>query len=672
MRRPSPLKLAPITFFLLLAPLPALAIDTDGDGIDDPFDNCTLVANNQLDSDLDGFGNACDADYVATGGVQPGDNLTGGPDFAVLAGRWGCRWDDGTGCWDALAAAVDSNDDGVIGGPEFATFVTYFGKSPGPSGLACTFSVPCTPPVPLPGLPVVQAKPADYSAGYDQAAIDSALVACGAGCNLQLLASVYEDIVMIVGAFPDGFAMFGFRDNLDVDDLDDIGESVLRAPLFHDLGHAWASLIHISAAAPDGMIFQDFTLDGRKHEQLPPIDTVSQAPDTIADQELVTLSTGFWGLDNDDRANGTVQRLTVRDFASTGISLGNMTNWLVDENDVAGIGCNQLYEKCGDQITAPEGVLNWDDLDDAGSNPPGNKRSGIGIIIQDGSSDSIATNNAIERCTKFGLEIFGNFCSHSNATRRVRLRDNVVRNSREGIVLNGGCEHTIDSNEVYDSFIAHGSYAGPFGWGFQCGKGLGTVWTNNHAEGGAVGGYALHCVSDDIIFTGNVSVNNCVFSGQVLPNPQGTDLSVFGGIPDETVQPERLDIEDFTSIGGLCRAAIEIRRRSDVHIWNSNLEGGQDYGIIITETSDFEIETTTFTSSQAAGAGDIGVWFNRYQDNPANQPFDPMANVLVQPTTTVSGYDSEYLFEAPLALNDGDDIAYCSDESPPPPGCDPP
>ena len=60
------------------------------------------------------------------------------------------------------------------------------------------------------------------------------------------------------------------------------------------------------------------------------------------------------------------------------------------------------------------------------------------------------------------------------------------------------------------------------------------------------------------------------------------------------------------------------------------------------------------------------------EDNPANQPFDPMANVIVQPTTTVSGYDSEYLFEAPLALNDGDDIAYCADESPPPAGCDPP
>ncbi|MEM6640629.1 MAG: proprotein convertase P-domain-containing protein [Pseudomonadota bacterium] len=37
--------------------------DTDGDGVDDTVDNCTLVANpDQRDTDGDGFGNLCDAD----------------------------------------------------------------------------------------------------------------------------------------------------------------------------------------------------------------------------------------------------------------------------------------------------------------------------------------------------------------------------------------------------------------------------------------------------------------------------------------------------------------------------------------------------------------------------------------------------------------------------------
>ncbi len=39
------------------------AIDTDGDGVADDTDNCTLVANaSQTDADGDGYGNRCDAD----------------------------------------------------------------------------------------------------------------------------------------------------------------------------------------------------------------------------------------------------------------------------------------------------------------------------------------------------------------------------------------------------------------------------------------------------------------------------------------------------------------------------------------------------------------------------------------------------------------------------------
>ena len=42
---------------------PATAPDTDDDGFTDDVDNCTAVANTgQVDSDGDGYGNACDAD----------------------------------------------------------------------------------------------------------------------------------------------------------------------------------------------------------------------------------------------------------------------------------------------------------------------------------------------------------------------------------------------------------------------------------------------------------------------------------------------------------------------------------------------------------------------------------------------------------------------------------
>ena len=37
---------------------------SDGDGLLDPFDNCSRADNaDQLDTDADGIGNACDADF---------------------------------------------------------------------------------------------------------------------------------------------------------------------------------------------------------------------------------------------------------------------------------------------------------------------------------------------------------------------------------------------------------------------------------------------------------------------------------------------------------------------------------------------------------------------------------------------------------------------------------
>lgn len=48
---------------LLFLTSPALAVDTDGDGVDDTLDNCSQLFNpDQRDTNGDGFGNACDAD----------------------------------------------------------------------------------------------------------------------------------------------------------------------------------------------------------------------------------------------------------------------------------------------------------------------------------------------------------------------------------------------------------------------------------------------------------------------------------------------------------------------------------------------------------------------------------------------------------------------------------
>ncbi len=110
---------------------PALA-DQDGDGIDDASDNCLAVANaDQLDSNQDGYGNRCDADFDDDGDV-------GLSDFALLKLSFGTRTGDPG--WNP---AVDASGDGVVGIDDFGFFRKAYGSPPGPSGLACAGTIPC-------------------------------------------------------------------------------------------------------------------------------------------------------------------------------------------------------------------------------------------------------------------------------------------------------------------------------------------------------------------------------------------------------------------------------------------------------------------------------------------------------------------------------------------------
>lgn len=121
--------------------------DMDTDLVPDAFDNCTELANgpgegsNQVDSDQDGYGNACDADYrfedVDPGGV-PDDFLVTTGDFPIFLGAF-------TG--SAPNAATDHNGDGLTTTADFSTFLAQFqGTSELGPGLACAGTVvPCLP-----------------------------------------------------------------------------------------------------------------------------------------------------------------------------------------------------------------------------------------------------------------------------------------------------------------------------------------------------------------------------------------------------------------------------------------------------------------------------------------------------------------------------------------------
>ena len=96
--------------------------DTDGDGIPNELDNCTLVANaSQCDSDGDGYGNRCDGDLT-------GNGFTNAQDAVVVRARLGAPSTAPT--FDA----ADLNCNGFINAQDTALFRQLLGKPPGPSG----------------------------------------------------------------------------------------------------------------------------------------------------------------------------------------------------------------------------------------------------------------------------------------------------------------------------------------------------------------------------------------------------------------------------------------------------------------------------------------------------------------------------------------------------------
>jgi hypothetical protein len=112
------------------------ADDRDLDGVVDAADNCLTVANSsQRDSDRDGFGNDCDADFDADGIVDFDDWVAVERSLGATLGS------------PLYREELDVEGDGVIGIPDHTAVAIAFGERPGPSGLGCAGLTPCGPHV---------------------------------------------------------------------------------------------------------------------------------------------------------------------------------------------------------------------------------------------------------------------------------------------------------------------------------------------------------------------------------------------------------------------------------------------------------------------------------------------------------------------------------------------
>jgi hypothetical protein len=108
--------------------------DTDGDTVENAFDNCTTIANpSQADADHNGCGDVCQPSKDCNG-----DLVVGIGDVTLAAGQFG-----GPG------ACCDLDGNGVCTIGEVTVIAGNFGKPIGPSGITTAQCDPascqCTP-----------------------------------------------------------------------------------------------------------------------------------------------------------------------------------------------------------------------------------------------------------------------------------------------------------------------------------------------------------------------------------------------------------------------------------------------------------------------------------------------------------------------------------------------
>jgi hypothetical protein len=71
---------------------------------------------NQRDTNGDGYGNVCDADFN-------NDNIVGPADLSTFKAAFG----------SSISPDQDLNGDGIVGPGDLSRFKSYYGKTPGPS-----------------------------------------------------------------------------------------------------------------------------------------------------------------------------------------------------------------------------------------------------------------------------------------------------------------------------------------------------------------------------------------------------------------------------------------------------------------------------------------------------------------------------------------------------------
>jgi hypothetical protein len=478
--------------------------------------------------------------------------------------------------------------------------------------------------LPRPDLPVVDVVDAAAPFGiHDQSDIDLALAMCGNGCNLHFLAETYHDVALDIGPFADGFAMFG----------EGQASTVLRAPLYGISG-PWDYMIDIRSDAPDGMIVQELTLDGRRDEQNPPRSADCESGYANYIRRTYAIHAGTPVV----REGGVLRCLEIRNFLQMGILLSAVDRWTVSDNWIHDIGCHDFDQFCGPQWEE------WGCIEP--DNVPHRRVNGYGIYLATDSRNVVVSNNTVEGMSKMAIQvenILAGGCGTPRYATDNLVLGNTVRQSADGIVVNGGCR-TIIEDSLVEGMLATGNESLETGAGIVCAAGGcdGMELRRNVSRNNQSSGYQIRGPGN-VLFDSNESYDNC---GGTLANVG--DLEIRNGAG--------ATVTNHLSFGSeSCFAGAHISSYADARVTNSSFSSGSLFGLRIHMSRDVEIDRVTVEASSSSVIGtSLGTDLER---------------VFVQANVDMIGFDQEVDFNAGM-LDDGDSVAYCRLESvPPTPQC---
>jgi hypothetical protein len=652
---------------ILLAPAASGAADADGDGVIDGADSCSELANpNQRDTDADGYGNACDADFDQ-------DGIVGWPDRAAVEQAFGARVGDARYDRD-----LDLDGDGAIGSHERLQAAQRLGSPPGPSGLACAGEVPCRAGLVwielaeealsravrlawrsaspalffdverralggafervgrvwgsqtsivdrgaaggglAPGtyeyrvsgggpwsdtrrvalaeecagqpatsllLPVVEIADHEPDGDHDGDDVAAALAACSRlrGCVLRALPVAYVDVNLEIGGYdvPRGLVVEGHG-----------SASVFRSRVFSERDHdpdlcpvgtpapcyvprPVFSIAHPAADALDGVRFRNFRIEGGKREQPDP-----GVPLSLWDHWGIVLT------DSGSTDRGCVHNVTASGFLHGGIGLRGASDWILENNSVQDVGCQDDLTPCDALERTPEYL-----------SIPGVQSQGHGIFLGTQTRGTVVRNNRVARTTKYGIAaVFG--------ASGFRIHDNVLEaNGGAGIACNTCDTGVIERNLVREMHYPSGrnatwpdGYGGELAQGIQCvGPGHHLSILDNLVTGGDGIGIRVSCSGPDLLVRGNAILDNCRKRGQSLQVSDGEGALLLGNL-----------VRDHP---GGCAWSVLVNRTRGTRIEGGSIESGPGTlaGLFVVGTAEQPTTGLVLRDLRVGGRGSRGV-----------------------------------------------------------------